>query len=186
MKLLIATIAVVLAFSALASAQTVSNTKPLAEVAKSEEARRKGVKKPAKVYTNSSLKADPNGASTPAPTSGTPAASGGSQADPVPAEEEVEAGGPKTQEYWQKRMTTARGDLERAKLFAESLQSRINSLTADAANRDYPQRGVLEQQRNTSLAELDRVKKQIDDGTKAIAAIQDEARRAGVPAGWVR
>ena len=31
-----------------------------------------------------------------------------------------------------------------------------------------------------------RVKQEIVDHQKAISAIQDEARRAGVPAGWVR
>jgi hypothetical protein len=30
------------------------------------------------------------------------------------------------------------------------------------------------------------VRKEIEDGNKAIAAIEDEARRAGVPPGWLR
>jgi hypothetical protein len=36
------------------------------------------------------------------------------------------------------------------------------------------------------MSELDRVKREIADHQKAITTIQDEARRAGVPAGWVR
>ncbi len=51
------TAVVVVGFAALASAQS-SATKPLADVAKDEEARRKSVRKPAKVYTNGSLRTD--------------------------------------------------------------------------------------------------------------------------------
>jgi len=36
------------------------------------------------------------------------------------------------------------------------------------------------------LAELDRLKKEIAERNKAITAIQEEARRAGAPSGWVR
>ena len=77
--------------------------------------------------------------------------------------------------------------LERAKTFAEALQSRINALNTDFVNRDDPaQRNVVAADRNKALAEMDRVKKEIEQHTKAIAGIQEEARRAGVPAGWVR
>jgi hypothetical protein len=41
-------------------------------------------------------------------------------------------------------------------------------------------------ERTKALAELDRVKLEIQQHQKAITTIQDEARRAGVPAGWVR
>jgi uncharacterized protein YoxC len=67
------------------------------------------------------------------------------------------------------------------------LQSRINALATDFAARDDPfQRNQIAADRNKALAELDRVKKEIQDHTKAITDIQDEARKAGVPAGWVR
>jgi hypothetical protein len=36
------------------------------------------------------------------------------------------------------------------------------------------------------MAELDRVKKEVETHTKNIENIQEEARKAGVPAGWVR
>ena len=41
-------------------------------------------------------------------------------------------------------------------------------------------------QRDGVVAELDRVKKEVAAQTKAISDIQEEARRANVPAGWVR
>ena len=57
----------------------------------------------------------------------------------------------------------------------------------DFVNRDDPaQRAKLEADRKTALAELERVKKELETQTKGIAAIEEEARRAGVPAGWLR
>jgi len=92
-----------------------------------------------------------------------------------------------TEEAWRKRMTGARDAVSRAQMFAEALQSRINALTTDFVNRDDPaQRNTIAAERQKALAELDRVKTEIADQQKAIVAIQDEARRAGVPAGWVR
>ena len=84
-------------------------------------------------------------------------------------------------------MTAARTSLSRSQMFAQALQTRINALTADAINRDDPaQRSVLEQDRVKAIEELARVNKEIEDQTKAIADIETEARRAGVPPGWLR
>jgi len=72
-------------------------------------------------------------------------------------------------------------------MFSEALQSRINALATDFVNRDDPvQRDQIAAERQKALAELDRVRREIEDQQKAIAAIQEEARKAGVPAGWVR
>jgi hypothetical protein len=49
-----------------------------------------------------------------------------------------------------------------------------------------PQCDEVSAKRQKAIAELDRVKKEVEDRTKAVAGIQEEARRAGVPAGWVR
>ena len=93
----------------------------------------------------------------------------------------------KDEAYWKQRMQTERDAADRARAFAEALQSRINALTTDFTNRDDPaQRNKLAADRQKALAELDRVKKEIEDHAKAIGNIQDEARRAGAPAGWVR
>ena len=84
-------------------------------------------------------------------------------------------------------MGAARSALERSRIFAEALQSRINGLTTDFVNRDDPaQRAQLELERQRSVAELDRVKREMAEQTKAIAAIEEEARKAGVPPGWLR
>lgn len=186
MKRIFAITAALVAIGAsLAWAQTPS--KPLAEVAKAEEARRKEVRKPAKVFTNSSLKPDVTGGTTAQPSTTTPDASAptGTPADATP--EKPEPGSVKDQAYWSGRMKSAREQLQRTQLFADSLQTRINSLTTDFVNRDDPaQRAKIETDRQAALAELERVKKEIVEQTKAIAAIEEEARRAGVPVGWLR
>ncbi len=177
--------------AALASAQS-STSRPLADVAKDEEARRKGVRKPAKVYTNDSLRADMlrgvEPAPAPATTTPTETPAAPSPSNPAPgAAADAAAGVVKDQAYWTVRISNARAALERSQIFADSLQSRINALTTDFVNRDDPaQRAKIEGDRRTALAELERVKKELDEQRKAIAEIEDEARRAGVPSGWLR
>lgn len=167
---------------ALASAQT------LADVARAEEARRKSVTAPAKVYTNGDLRAAPNVPAPPGPAPDAPATPGdeasGNKTPDAPA---AAAPDKHDQAWWKERMTTAQTNLDRTKMFADALQSRINALNTDFVNRDDPaQRAVIEQDRTKALAELERVKKEIEQANKAIADIEDEARRAGVPPGWLR
>ena len=44
----------------------------------------------------------------------------------------------------------------------------------------------MERDRQKALAEMDRLKKEIAEHTKKIATIQQDARQAGAPPGWVR
>jgi hypothetical protein len=63
----------------------------------------------------------------------------------------------------------------------------VNALTNDFYARDDPaQRAVIASNRNRALAEMERVKQDIVDATRAIADIEEEARKAGVPPGWLR
>jgi len=189
-RLLTISAALVVTCASVASAQS-SATRPLADVAKAEEARRKETTKTAKVITNSDLKPDiskgiaPPTASTPVTGSATTPANATPGAPAAAAK--PEAAGAKDQAYWAGRMKDARDKQQRLQMFADSLQTRINSLTTDFVNRDDPaQKAKIETDRKAALAELDRVKKEMDDQTKAIAALEEEARRAGVPAGWLR
>jgi hypothetical protein len=196
MKSIALTVTLLIASLGAVSAQQPSQTASLAEVARTEEARRKTTRKATKVFTNSTLSptatdgvtsanaTTPNaGTSTPATRTGGASRTDDDDDDQAPA---AAAGPKKDQKYWAERIGQARAELDRAKIFAESLQTRINSLTADIVNLDYPARGAAEQQRNTAVAELERLKKDIDAKTKGIAAIEDEARRANVPSGWLR
>ena len=181
----------VLGFAALAAAQSTATTKPLADVAKTEEARRKTVQKPAKVYTNGNLRTDVSKGVPTEPTattpSSTPANASPANATPAAPGAAAPAAGARDQAYWAGRMKAARDAMDRQQIFADSLQSRINALTTDFVNRDDPvQKAKLETDRKAALAELERVKKELQDQAKTITAIEDEARRAGVPAGWLR
>ena len=84
-------------------------------------------------------------------------------------------------------MKTIQDKLDRDQTYAEALQTRVNSLTADFVNRDDPaQRAVIERDRQKAVAELARLQQDIVNGKKAVADLEEEARRAGVPPGWLR
>jgi hypothetical protein len=179
----------------------------LADLARREEARRKSIKAPAKVITNDDLPSVPPPPSSPsspeaAPaadtlSASTPAATTSSSAAPpsgattTPALANAPAATPATpakdENYWRQRMNTARDALGRLQTFQDALQSRINALSTDFVNRDDPaQRAVIGSDRQKALAELDRVKREIQQTQTEITDAQEEARKAGVPPGWVR
>jgi hypothetical protein len=84
-------------------------------------------------------------------------------------------------------MQALREQIDRDRSYAEAMQTRINVLTMDFTNRDDPaQRARIGVERQKALADLDRLKQSIENGTKAIANLEEEARRAGAPAGWLR
>ncbi len=176
-----------------AQTQTVPTTTPqtLADVARAEEARRKKVGKSAKVYTNTDLKPDPTAPDASArPSTVVPEVNlpGGAVADVPPADPPAaDATEVRGQAYWSGRVTAAQGALDRSRLFADSLQSRINALRTDFVNRDDPaQRAVIDTNLKSALSELAKVQKEMEAQQKEITAIQDEGRRAGVPASWLR
>jgi hypothetical protein len=182
------------------AATTAAAGQSLAELARLEEERRKAIKTPAKVITNESIGAvsspppAPPSSSSPAATAPTAAGPGASAAEPAGRGGAAAANAPaaaaaqkKDEQYWRKRIQAERDALARAQTFAEALQTRINVLSADFVARDDPaQRAVIGADRQKALAELDRLKQEIAQFTKGIAATQDEARRAGVPPGWLR
>lgn len=182
---LLSALTVVFAFTASAGAQS------LGDVARKEEARRKAVRSVGKIYTNESLKDQPPMLPAPqasAAASGAPQAASASSAQEQAGAAEQKPDEPKKDEaYWRARMTEAREGLARAQTFQEALQSRINALSTDFVNRDDPaQRSRIAADRQKALAELDRVKREIQSYQKSIVDIEEEARRAGVPPGWLR
>jgi hypothetical protein len=173
--------AFILLGAATASAQS------LADVARQEEARRKAVSGAGKVYTNDALHPEPppSPGSVPVTTPATSPTQGAASGADKPAD--AAATTAKTEAEWKKRISDERDALSRAQIFAEALQSRINVLSADFVNVDDPaKRDVVGAERQKALAELDRVKLEIQTRQKKITEIQTEARKAGVPAGWVR
>jgi cell division septation protein DedD len=168
----------------------------LGELAKREAERKKSKPTATKTYTNGDLKsvAPPSGAAT-----GDPLAKDGKEAKEPDAKdakdskepEKVDATKPaepaKDEAYWRGRMAAAREDVRRNEAFKEAMQTRINALTADFTARDDPyQRAKIADDRQKALAELARLTEDIDKGNKLIVDIEEEARRAGVPPGWIR
>jgi hypothetical protein len=164
----------------------------LASVARKEEARRKQLKQSSRVITNKDLRqVDPASvpvsqpaAATPAPTPAPEtAAPGTSDAKPPDEAAQREA----DEKAWRQKMADARLALERNQMYAEALQSRINALWADFTARDDPaQRAQIELDRKRALAEQERVKGEIEAQKKGIGELEEEARKAGVPPGWIR
>jgi hypothetical protein len=163
----------------------------LADVARKEEQRQKELKSHAKVITNDDLHGAPP-ASTPPPLASSPAsadtsASQAKTSTEKTSDESKSADPKKDQDYWSKQMAALRQALSRDETYLEAMQSRINALTADFTARDDPaQRAVIEADRKKVLSEFDNLKKQIEADKKAIADFEEEARRAGVPPGWLR
>ncbi|MEI6668409.1 MAG: hypothetical protein WCP29_09660 [Acidobacteriota bacterium] len=175
-------------FALCAGAGTAS-AQSLGEIARQEEARRKAITAPVKAYTNNSL-APVAGETIPTPPDPAPATAKPAPAPlqavgtpAAPADQES----PKTQDYWKKRIGDARDQRDRNRVYLDALQSRINALTSDFAARDDPaQRTQIAAERQRAVSELERLTKQQQDLEKQIGAIEDEARRAGIPAGWLR
>jgi hypothetical protein len=174
-----------------------ASAQSLGDVAKKEGERRQGVKPSGNFITNKDLPTVPTPSSAPPVTPAAGKVAGdGAAADTDKAKADKDSqddqgkdakAGPKDEAAWANRMKQAREGLQRDQMFAESLQSRINALTVDFVNRDDPsQRDQIAVERQKAIDELDRVKKSVIDRTQAIADIEEEARRAGVPAGWLR
>jgi hypothetical protein len=176
-----------------------AQTPSLAEIARKEQERRKTTKAPSKVLTNDDLKPAPPPAVPPPAAAGTGGASGQAENTKSGSTPSAAASGdssptakdgadPKADENtWRSRITMARDELRRNEVFAEALQSRINALTTDFSARDNPiERAQIADERQKALAELDRVKAEVENSRKRIADIEEEARKAGVPPGWLR
>ena len=180
-KRIVAGLTAVLLMAGPAPAQTQSQP-GLADVARKEQERRKTVKTPAKVITKKDL---PAGAQNPQPQpQAAPAAAAAKPEESKPAESKSDE---KDEAWWKERINQVREQLRRNEMFAEALQTRINSLSTDFVNRDDPfQRAKIGEDRDKALAELSRVKAEIVNAKKQIEDIEEEARKAGVPPGWLR
>jgi type IV secretory pathway VirB10-like protein len=160
-------------------------TSTLGEIAKKEEERRKTVKPATKVYTNRDLP------KTPAPQTPPDGALPPPVAPPAPKPDETakpdEEKDEKDENWWRARMTNVRTELQRSEMALEAFQSRVNALSTDFAARDDPyQRAQIAIERQKTLNELERVKSDIVRLKQQMDDIEEEARLAGVPPGWLR
>jgi hypothetical protein len=122
----------------------------LADVARAEEARRKALKAPVKVYTNEDLGKGGEAPVPPPPPAADPLAKPGETAPGTatkpsaakPAEPSDASAG-KDEKYWRSRITDARTLLQRSQAFYDALQSQINGLYAQFVATDDPVQRAL-------------------------------------------
>lgn len=168
----------------------------LGDLARREVDRRKTLKDDGKVLTNKDVPRVPQPEAPPAPADTTPQADADKKGEPVaadkattaaPSDAKDTAGGTRDEKYWRERQKGLQDELERDESYATALQSRVNALTTDFVNRDDPaQRDVIAKERQKALDETVRLKAQIVADKKAISDFDEDARRAGVPPGWLR
>jgi len=156
----------------------------LADVAQREAFRRLATQKSQATLTNLGLPQEPvppaavSMGAPPAPDPAAKAADAAPDAKPDPKRDEG---------WWRAKMAEHRAAAEKDQMAADALQTRINRLQADSVNIDDP----LKQTRArmelvTAIDQLDKMKTQVDADRRAISALQEEARRLSVPAGWIR
>jgi hypothetical protein len=108
-------------------------------------------------------------------------------APPVAAPTPPPASPPGDEAMWRKRMTDAREALERDEVLVTALHSRVNALKTDTIMRDDPaQKAEMAKQLSRAQAELDRMTLQVTKDKLEIAAIEEDARKKGIPPGWIR
>jgi hypothetical protein len=165
----------------------------LADLARKEEERRKAVKAPSRVYTTQDVQrasgTDPT-APPPAvtPPATAPSASAGPATAAVKAPEQPPPDQqPKDEAYWRGVFTNARDRLERSSAYMSALKTQYDVL----ANRfvglsDSADRGAVMVEMDKVQGEIDRLQQDVSQQTKELADLEVQARRAGVPAGWIR
>ena len=170
----------VLLTAGLASAQA----PPLAEVARQEQERRKAIPPATRVLTNKDLpKITSPAAAAPAAEKEAVPASPGAAEPPKIDKDKLE----KDETWWRARVGAARENLRRDEVLLDALQARVNGLTSEFVGRDDPnQRARLGEDRRKAIVELDRVRLAVDGLRKTIEEIEEEARKASVPPGWLR
>lgn len=180
-----------------ASAAAQSSQPSLAEIARKEAERRKTAKEAKIVITDKNLpESARRPASTAAPADGNqpahageqkPAAAGGAASGGAAPATPAAPAGDQGEALWRGKITQAREALRRNEVFLQALQTRVNALATDYYGRDDPyQKMKLAGERDQSIQEMEKVKADIEASKKQVADIEEEARRAGVPPGWLR
>ncbi|MCY4075864.1 MAG: hypothetical protein OXH04_10600 [Acidobacteria bacterium] len=190
-------VATTLLLAAEASGQT-----PLVDAARRERARRAAIPadEKARVYTNEDLRDSggltigvlPSSAAPGSDPAGPPSSGPGGGPEAPADEDELDAAQPEAtvargEDYWRARIAAARDAQARAALMAAALQNRADGLWAQFTAIDDPlRRGAVERQRLEALGALEETRAERDRLDGEIREIEDEARRAGVPPGWLR
>lgn len=171
-----------------------SPTASLADAAHREAFRRQITAKSQAAYSNQDLpsprpsdvtavnSADSAGDNASEKTGSDAAAPAPAVAPPAPAAPVVS-----DEKTWRDRTAGLTSALASDEVLLESLQSRVAGLQNDFFGRDDPaQRAALGEQLAKTRVELERLKAKVNADRAAIDTLKDEARRGGIPPGWIR
>jgi hypothetical protein len=195
---LVRSLCAVAALAVLSAPVAAQQSQPsLAELARQEAARRKSIKDTKKVITTKDMPesarrpaaaapSDSGGAHDshpPAAAHKPPAGAPGDAAAGAPGDAAADANG---EAAWRARMTQAREGLRRNEVLLDALAARVNGLTMDYDRHSPFERGTIGETRQKALEEMEQIKGAIEQSKKQIADIEEDARKAGVPPGWLR
>mgnify|MGYP001322861407 CR=1 FL=1 len=90
-------------------------------------------------------------------------------------------------QVWQERISTARDALNQAQSRVEELQSELNRLNTQMLVMDLPmQRKALTDALEARRQEMEKARGDLEKCRQEYESIPEEARRKGVPPGWLR
>lgn len=158
-----------------------SSAQSLADVARKEEARRQKIAKPSKVYTDDDVQkyAPVTPGAQAAATTVTPLDANGK---PV-GEQAAAEGLPADEAGWRARLQNARDGMDRDRLLLSALEQQARSAARRAGT---PEGDAPAEDGSTRAAEIKRLKAEMDAYRATLANAEEDARKAGVPPGWVR
>jgi len=177
MKLVIGSVVagILVAGAASASAQS------LADVARTEEARREKIAKPSKVYTDADVQK--YAPATPgAQEAATTVTSLDANGKPVGQQAAAE-GLPADEAGWRARLQNARDGMDRNQLLLGALEQQARTAARRAGT---PQGDAPAEDGSSRANEIKRLKAEMDTFRATLANAEEDARKAGVPPGWVR
>lgn len=89
--------------------------------------------------------------------------------------------------WWRVRMDAARARVEQARTALEGIEAQLSALARDIAAQDDPvQQQRLLRERQVSLLERETMVASLEQAQAAVAAVEEAARRAAIPPGWIR
>jgi hypothetical protein len=158
-----------------------SSAQSLADVARKEEARRQKIATPSKVYTDADAQKYAPTTST-AQTAASTVTALDANGKPVGQQAAAE-GLPADEAGWRARLQTARDGIDRTRLLLSALEQQGRSAARRAGTAEGDQPSAEGSTRDT---EIKRLKAEMDTFRATLANAEEDARKAGVPPGWVR
>lgn len=192
-----------------ACAASAARAQSLAELARQEEARRQAVSVPARAFTNKDVPAvaTPAPAAAPTPTApdtpaqpeaqaAAPAAGAAVETEPTPPaappQEPAPAAAPPSSDasdeaHWRTLHAEARARLERTEATLRVFEQQYEALAARfVALGDASQRAQVIADMEKAQSEIGRLQQEYVAQSQQLTAVEEQARRAGVPPGWIR